>query len=141
MALTIERALQLIKMFWERSPKINMCSVGKMKRKLCFLPAPTKKKILQRSAKQLLAKCVCLSPPPNSKDLVTLLQVNEILRLIYLICLRCSSNSHSALIENRASSTVSYQTACRTFKHATPVCCRNFQFKVFLRLMNSTPTS
>lgn len=35
MALTIERerALQLMKTFWERSPKINMCSVGKMKRK------------------------------------------------------------------------------------------------------------
>lgn len=34
MVLTIEReSVTLIKMFWARSPKINMCSVRKMKRK------------------------------------------------------------------------------------------------------------
>lgn len=27
------KSFTLMKMFWERSPKINMCSVGKMKRK------------------------------------------------------------------------------------------------------------
>lgn len=95
------------------------------------------RKMLQRSAEQQLLSFLFFL---LFKSTVALLQVNEIWWVIHVICLCCIGNSHCVVIEKWAPSTVSYQTACRMFKYAVPVCCRNIQFEVSLLLMNILST-
>lgn len=132
-----EGALHLMNMFWKWSPRIDIRSEGKMKRKWCFLPAATKQK---NAAKVSRAAASFFLFFFFIQSTVALLQVNEIWWLIHVICLCCIGNSHCVVIEKWAPSTVSYQTACRMFKYAIPVCSRNIQFEVSLLLMNNVST-
>lgn len=97
-----------------------------MKRKWCSLPAATKKKYCKGQGSSFGRYWIIF----YSKTLL-LLQGSEILWPIHLICICCRAISRCALIENGASSTVSYQTACRVFLYGIALRCRNFQFKVF----------
>lgn len=93
-----------------------LCGENEVKNDLisyCQLPGGRK----NRSAEQLRAKCIFISP----KNSATPQQLNEILWLIYLIRLCCGGNSLRDMIENSIPQFPAYQTAGGMFYYAVPV--------------------
>lgn len=137
------KSFALMKTFWERSPKINICSVGKIKRKWSyFLTAATSK----------VEKC-CKGQPSsfglrvfyfilfNSK---TVLFCHKSMRFcewyIWYVYAAVAIPTVPWLKTEHPPQSPAYQTACGMFYYAVPVRRRNLQFKVFLLLMNGLST-
>lgn len=139
-------ALRLMKMFWERKPKINMCSVcGENEEKMIlFLTNSNQVENVVKVSQAALGKVFFWG------DFFfyfiqkqRLLQVNEILRLIYLICLCCGGNSRCALIWKQSilHSLVLIKQPAGCFITLSQRAAENLQFKVFPLLMNSVSTA
>lgn len=137
-----ERALQLMKTFWERGPKINMCSVGKMKRKWSyFLPAATKKKNVVKVSQEAFGEVFFFLSNLIQKQDCFYKSMRFCDWYIWYVYAAVAIPTVPWLKTEHPPQFPAYQTAYGMFYYAVPVRCRNPQFKVFLLLTNSMSTS